>query len=397
MVLLKTMAFFDFLCAPAQSPRNSDESSATFECDYDKNPSSLYQAMESRAWVPTLEFFETGKWSSSPSLFSSGEDPLPPERQARTWVTRFETDGSVRWSQLPLHAALIFGAPFKIVSKLVDLYPQGVRCTDDQHMLPLHLSMKFGADDSIVRLLLDAFPDAVFTKDIRGRLPTQIDGPKKDRTKIMDDIVVITTKTLQKKHLLNLQDELAELKDDLVLQNKLNVEIESQKKDLDIKYQRLQTEVIILRKEIAELQKKLESGSILRKSDQNREPRIENVPAPVNYKKENRLKNLVFGRKKETNGPVSSIQSDEDSYRSQARGFRSPPSTPSSAHNDRMQKKRESRLEVNHKERHLENDGASVASESDSINSTVSKGNTDFVQSKKLSRRGFFKGLGAKE
>ena len=94
---------------------------------YDKNPSSLYQAMESKAWVPTLEFFDTGKWQSS--LLFSGEDPLPPERQAGTWVTRFEADGLVRWSQLPLHAALIFGAPFKIIATLVTLYPQGTKNT----------------------------------------------------------------------------------------------------------------------------------------------------------------------------------------------------------------------------------------------------------------------------
>jgi hypothetical protein len=224
------MGFLDFLFAAPPQITNFDDSTATFECDYDKNPSSLYQAMESKAWVPTLEFFDTGKWQSS--LLFSGEDPLSPEHQARTWVTRFEADGKVRWSQLPLHAALIFGAPFKIIATLVTLYPQGVRCTDDQHMLPLHLTMKFGAEDTVVRLLIEHFPESLFTKDIRGRLPTQMDGPRKDRTRIMDEIVNVTTKTLQKKHGLVLQDELAELKDDLVLQNKLMQKWRARKRNL---------------------------------------------------------------------------------------------------------------------------------------------------------------------
>jgi hypothetical protein len=367
------MTFLDFLCVAQPQAPKFDESTATFECDYDKNPSSLYQAMESKAWVPTLEFFETGKWQSS--LLFSGEDPLPPERQARTWVTRFESDGKVRWSQLPLHAALIFGAPFKIIATLVTLYPQGVRCTDDQHMLPLHLAMKFGAEDTVVRLLIEHFPQSLFTKDIRGRLPTQMDGPRKDRTIIMDEIVNVTTKTLQKKHGLVLQDELAELKDDLVLQNKLNAEQETQKKELEIKFHRTQTEVVILRNELKELKEK---------------PPVRDVPVEIigmdsalrhhsnekkaidTEKKGKPTRSFVFGKKK----PQDQIRQN--------------PETPTrrSSVNSKSQPELDQALKAEEK---------STASMHGSDSSTVSKENANSAQVKKLPRRGFFKGFGARE
>ena len=215
-----------------------DDTTATFECDYDAGPTSLYQAIENKAWVPVLEFFETGKWQG---LFSSGEDPLPPERQARTWVTRFEQDGKVRWSQLPIHASLIFGAPFKVVATLVALYPQGVRCVDDQHMLPLHLAVKYGAEDNVLRLLIGHFPESICTSDINGRLPSQVEGPRNDRTKIMNEVVNVTTKRLQKKQL--------ELQDDLTQQTKLNVELDNRNRELEKKIKRLQTELNLLKGE----------------------------------------------------------------------------------------------------------------------------------------------------
>jgi hypothetical protein len=39
--------------------------------------------------------------------------------------------------------AIVVSAPYGIVRRLIELYPQSVRCTDDQNMLPLHLASKF--------------------------------------------------------------------------------------------------------------------------------------------------------------------------------------------------------------------------------------------------------------
>ena len=233
------MGLLDIInCTPQVPPRLHDDSTATFECDYDAGPTGLYQAIENKAWVPILEFFDTGKWLG---LFSSGVDPLPPERQARTWVTRFEPDGKVRWSQLPIHASLIFGAPFRVVANLVALYPQGVRCVDDQHMLPLHLAVKFGAEDNVLRLLIERFPEAICTSDTMGRLPSQVEGPRMDRTKIMNEVINVTTKRLEKKQ--------RELQEDLTFQQKLNEDLESRHRELENRMKRLQTELVILQGE----------------------------------------------------------------------------------------------------------------------------------------------------
>jgi hypothetical protein len=386
-----TMGFLDFLCTTATPLTKYDDTSATFECDYDKNPTSLYQAMEDRAWVPTLEFFDTGKWNNA-GLFSSAEDPLPAERQARTWVTRFEGDGKVRWSQLPLHGALIFGAPFKIVATVMTLYPQGVRCTDDQHMLPLHLAMKFGAEDNVVRLLIEHFPEALFTKDIRGRLPAQIDGPRKDRSKIMDEIITVTTKTLQKKHGHALQEEVADLRDDLVLQNKLNAELESQKKQLEVKSTRSQTEVVVLRNEIKDLQQQLKKSSkkfrakpVVTESDNESDVSNKKTTRQqdISSKKTTRTRSFVFGKKKDTTRDSSGPEQDALVGRERPNSRGGSPET-------------KSKTALEQALSNTKREETSFASDPEYDVPTDSK-QVPSAETKKLPRRGFFKGFGAKE
>eukprot|EP00536_Pseudo-nitzschia_multiseries_P016437 jgi/Psemu1/221364/e_gw1.1116.8.1 len=145
-----------------------DQASETvLECDYDKNVTNLYRNIETKAWSSVECFFETGKWA----YIHFTKDALSPSEQARTWVTRFESNGKVRWSQLPLHAAIIFGAPKGIVEFLIELYPLSARCTDDQGMLPLHLAFRAGSNDGIMNLLIKGFPEALVTQNQRGLLP----------------------------------------------------------------------------------------------------------------------------------------------------------------------------------------------------------------------------------
>jgi hypothetical protein len=230
----------NFFCAP-QEEKEVELDSSVLECDYDKNPTNLYQAIEGQAWVPVLEFIETGKWDH---MYS--KDRLTPSVQARTWVTRFEKDGSVRWSQLPLHAALIFGAPKKIISALIDLYPLSIRCTDDQQMLPLHLAFRFGADDTVITLLLQFFPDALFTKNIRGKVPTDIEGPRKDLNAMIQEVIKVTTENASTKQGKFFEAQIADLRDDLNLQTRLNETFEAEKQELEKKLSRTNTEFILL-------------------------------------------------------------------------------------------------------------------------------------------------------
>jgi len=181
---------FDWSEQPPE--KSADEASEADypECDYDTNLTPLYEAIEERAWIAVNQFLHSGYWPES--LFA---DTMNPEDQARTWVTRYETrpDGSkkVRWSQLPIHAAVIFGAPSVVIQQLVEAFPQSVRCTDDHRMLPLHLAFRHGSDDSVLALFLEEFPEAVNVRGYKGRLPVECaqKGPNPERGAIIQTIL----------------------------------------------------------------------------------------------------------------------------------------------------------------------------------------------------------------
>ena len=159
------------------------------ECDYEKNCTPLYKAIEHAIlqdnddeYDHIATFLETGSWPAGIDMpagaASSGSATA--EMQAKTWVTRFVAPTStsastprrkIEWSQLPIHLAVVGGAPSNIIGGLVKLYPLGLRCTDDQQMLPLHLALRHGAEDEIVAYLLMQFPDAVNAKGKKGRTP----------------------------------------------------------------------------------------------------------------------------------------------------------------------------------------------------------------------------------
>jgi len=157
------------------------------ECDYERDCTPLYQNIENENWSAISKFLETGYWPGS--FFA---DTIPPHDQVRTWVTRFDPiTTAVRWSQLPLHLAIVVNAPYDVIGSLIELYPQAVRCTDDQHMLPLHLAMRHGSADSVVDLLLAAFPEGVNAKGKNDRTPIDcaIRGPNKIRGRILGTFV----------------------------------------------------------------------------------------------------------------------------------------------------------------------------------------------------------------
>ena len=89
----------------------TEDDEEPIECNYDTDLIPLYQALEEKAWIAALDMIQDNKQES--------------KDQVRTWVTRYEENGNVRWSQLPIHAAMIFNAPFKVVQALVDSIPQG--------------------------------------------------------------------------------------------------------------------------------------------------------------------------------------------------------------------------------------------------------------------------------
>ena len=190
------------------------------ECNYDKDVTYLYQAIEEKAFMAAIDFLE-----------SNQEDVVD---QCRTWVTRYEptSEEKIRWSQLPLHAALIFKAPVRVIELLVKQFPKAVRCTDDQKMLPLHLAFRYGASDNVLHLLLKEFPDAMTALDKKERLPLDYSksGDSWKKGEIID-LFVVNAKTQMDRKVASkavsqkLDDEVAKTKEltkaNATLKNKL--------------------------------------------------------------------------------------------------------------------------------------------------------------------------------
>lgn len=169
---------------PPAAVREEDES-VILECNYDRNCSNLFKRIEVKDWEGVVTFIDTGFW---PYHFS--KDRTPAATQARTWVIRFEgkkSDLQLSWRQLCLHHAIVMGAPLEVISRLVELYPESVSCSDDQHMLPFHLALRHTADLSVVDYLLEAYPDAfsIKGKNSRSALEFALYSKKPSRARVI--------------------------------------------------------------------------------------------------------------------------------------------------------------------------------------------------------------------
>jgi ankyrin repeat protein len=122
-------------------------------------------------------------------------DPVSPTDQVRTWVTYFDENDADKfhWSILPLHLAIILDAPFTTIRRLVELYPDSVKCTDDQNMLPLHIAMRHGSSNRVVDFLFCAFPEALNAKGKNDLTPLDcaIQGKDVVRARILNTFISI--------------------------------------------------------------------------------------------------------------------------------------------------------------------------------------------------------------
>lgn len=166
---------------------STSDASEVLNADYRK-VTPLFRNIEKENWGGILSFLKTGKWSTSMLSSSSAHLRCPaPEIQVKTWVTRYDRAGNAEWSQLPLHAAISYNAPFVVIQQLAQMYPKAVQCTDNEGMLPIHLAFGFGAPDNVVALLLERFPVSLNEKGLGGRYPFECCelGPNKIRGRVL--------------------------------------------------------------------------------------------------------------------------------------------------------------------------------------------------------------------
>ena len=151
-----------------QPQHKQQQSLYELECDYDTNPTSLYELLETSAWEKARLRCRTH-----------------PE-EVRTWIVRKDKNNMTRWKLLPLHAAIIFQSPSFVVSTLLERYPAAAMRKDDQGMLPLHLAFRHKQDDEdLLELLLLEHPRAVHQRDRRDRIPLEHGRESRFTAKLM--------------------------------------------------------------------------------------------------------------------------------------------------------------------------------------------------------------------
>lgn len=93
---------------------------------------------------------------------------LYPE-EAATWIVTKGFNGNLRF--LPLHKACVLAPPGEVIDKLLEAYPDGSKCIDQDGWLPIHCACFYGACSEAITTLLQAHPKGSQLKDDEGRLP----------------------------------------------------------------------------------------------------------------------------------------------------------------------------------------------------------------------------------
>lgn len=157
----------------AASDDDSSEASDRSRKAIVHRPTPLFREIEQLNWEYVLLFLKTSKWANSFFTTSSTEHLAHSDAatQARTWVM---DRGDVR--RLPIHLAVSLNAPFVVLQKLLETYPESIRMRDSQGLLPLHIAYKTEVPDTVISTLLEAWPASSLEKNKEGQLPHEEPG-----------------------------------------------------------------------------------------------------------------------------------------------------------------------------------------------------------------------------
>lgn len=177
----------------------------------------LFDAIQRMDWDAVDSLLESGFITQSP--FQSDEQEGSPiaaaEDQVETWIVCDNDEGHLIWRQLPIHAAICYGAPIETIKELVGVYPAGVCCADAEGNLPIHLAVKFNRSHKVLLELLRSFPDTFHAQNCKGRTPLEmgdIDKEEggKDRYKVLKTFMECQ-KSLAKKEQEKKQEEVKDM------------------------------------------------------------------------------------------------------------------------------------------------------------------------------------------
>ena len=157
------------------------------ECDFDTNPTELYQYLMDREWEKTSSSKQSkddnggGKDGKAKGKGSRRDiSKVLTQADAATWVSRREprTDengsGEMRWRMLPLHASILFQAPDSIIMAILNAHLEAAQGADDSGMLPVHVALAKRCSETVLNALLRAYPQSMTVQDGRGNLPIDV-------------------------------------------------------------------------------------------------------------------------------------------------------------------------------------------------------------------------------
>ena len=148
------------------------------ECSTDDDKPLLYQMIEAKAWDDTVQFLDSGHHQLPAD--NNKERRHSPAQQAMTWVVVSRSSSSdpenIQCRHLPLHQAILHGAPLGVIFRLVELFPDSVRRADQQGQLPIHLALKKCRlqKEDVINYLLMQYPESVHMPDLQGNTPVQM-------------------------------------------------------------------------------------------------------------------------------------------------------------------------------------------------------------------------------
>jgi len=155
------------------------------EVDYDKNPTDLFQALEARQWEYSLAMVVN--------------NTVQFNKECSTWVVAKgkKRGASLRFRALPLHAAVVFGAPDSLTKAILQGYPLAARGRDVKGRLPCHLACEHEVSDEVLFMLINAFPKAFYAKDKLEKTPLEYMNDNGGRKWIKQMIPILLSAKLE--------------------------------------------------------------------------------------------------------------------------------------------------------------------------------------------------------
>ena len=93
------------------------------------------------------------------------------------------------YDNLPLHVAIGYKAPERILMDLLEAYPQATKIHGTDDWLPLHVAAMWGVPSIVMEALILAHPQALDDpgeKGIKGRTPRHFSGRFQHNTKLLE-------------------------------------------------------------------------------------------------------------------------------------------------------------------------------------------------------------------